>query len=157
MRPDAINEEQNRPMPIPEAPAAHGSVKQQLTDEIRAHGHAVTGSYVGRQALLLNTTGARSGRPRISPLAYSTDNGRYIVTASRGGSPTHPGWYHNLLADPMATIEVDLRRFQARASTAEGAERERLWLQHIALHPGIGEYPKMTTRIIPIVVLEPLP
>lgn len=144
-------------MPIPEQPAAYGSVKQRLIDEIREHGHAVSGGYVGRQALLLNTTGARSGGPRLSPLAYSLDNGRYIVTASKGGSPTHPGWYHNLLADPIATVEVDGRRFQARASTAEGIERERLWLQHIALHPGIGEYLKMTTRVIPIVVLEPLP
>lgn len=143
-------------MPIPEAPAAYGSVKQQLTDEIRQHGHAITGSYVGRQALLLTTTGARSGRPRLSPLAYSLDDARYIVTASRGGSPTHPGWYFNLLADPIVTIEVDLQHFQARASIAEGAERERLWLQHISLHPGIGAYPRMTERIIPIVILEPL-
>lgn len=139
------------------SPAAYGSVKQQLIDEIREHGHAATGSYVGRQALLLNTTGARSGEPRLSPLAYSVDNGRYIVTASRGGSPTHPGWYFNLLADPVATIEVGLQQFQARASTAEGPERERLWLQHVALHPGIGEYPSKTTRVIPVVVFEPLP
>ena len=144
-------------MPTPAVSASYGSVKQQLIDEIRKHGHAVTGGYVGRQALLLNTTGARSREPRLSPLAYSMDNGRYIVTASRGGSPTHPGWYFNLLADPVASIEVGLQQFQARASTAEGPERERLWLRHVALHPGIGEYPSRTTRVIPVVVLEPLP
>jgi deazaflavin-dependent oxidoreductase (nitroreductase family) len=144
-------------MLAPEVPASYGSVKQQLIDEIRKHGHAVTGSYVGRQALLLNTTGARSGEPRLSPLAYSMDNGRYVVTASRGGSPTHPGWYFNLRADPVVTIEVGLRQFQARASTAEGPERERLWLKHVALHPSIGEYPSKTTRVIPVVVLEALP
>ncbi len=143
-------------MPIPEVPAAYGSVKRQLTDEIRKHGHAVTGSYVGRQALLLATTGARSGKPRLSPLAFSMDDGRYVVTASRGGSPVHPGWYFNLVADPIVTIEVDLKRIRARASIAEGAERERLWLQHISLHPGIGVYPRMTSRVIPIVILEPL-
>ncbi len=144
-------------MPAPEVPVSNGSVKQQLIDEIRAHGHAVTGSYVGRQALILGTLGARTGTERVSPLAYSMDDGRYIVTASRGGSPIHPGWYFNLLADPIATLEVGLKQFQARASTAEGPERERLWLQHVALHPGIGEYPRKTTRIIPVVVLEPLP
>ncbi len=144
-------------MLTPEVPAAYGSVKQQLIDEIREHGHAVTGSYVGRQALLLNTRGARSGEPRLSPLAYSMDNGCYIVTASRGGAPDHPGWYYNLLADPIATIELDLKHFQVRASIADGGERERLWLQHIALHPGIGEYRTKTARIIPIVVLEALP
>ena len=91
----------------------------------------------------------------MSPLAYSVDAGRYIVTASKGGAPTHPGWYHNLLKDPIATIEVDKKKFQARASIAEGADRERLWQQHIDLHPGIGEYPKKTTRIIPVVILDP--
>ena len=143
-------------MPIPEPVPDYGSVKDQLIAEIRAHGHAVTGIYVGRQALVLTTTGARSGESRVSPLAYSTDTGRFVVTASRGGSPRHPSWYHNLVVNPIATIEVDLKRLGVRASTAEGEERERLWLQHIALHPGIGPYAGMTRRIIPVVVLEPL-
>lgn len=143
-------------MPIPEPVPDYGSVKEQLIAEIRAHGHAVTGIYVGRQALVLSTTGARSGESRVSPLAYSTDTGRFVVTASRGGSPRHPSWYHNLVVNPIATIEVDLKRIGVRASTAEGEERERLWLQHIALHPGIGPYAGMTHRIIPVVVLEPL-
>ena len=143
-------------MPIPEPVPDYGSVKDQLIAEIRAHGHAVTGIYVGRQALVLTTTGARSGESRVSPLAYSTDTGRFVVTASRGGSPRHPSWYHNLVVNPIATIEVDLKRLGVRASTAEGEERERLWLQHIALHPGIGPYAGMTHRIIPVVVLEPL-
>ena len=144
-------------MPIPEPVPDYGSVKQHLIAEIRAHGHAVTGIYVGRQALVLTTTGARSGESRVSPLAYSTDNGRFVVTASRGGSPRHPAWYHNLLANPIGTVEVDLRTIQARARVAEGEERERLWVRHIALHPGIGPYAEMTHRIIPVVVLEPLP
>ncbi len=143
-------------MPIPEPVAAYGSVKEQLIAEIRAQGHAVTGIYVGRQALVLTTTGARSGEARVSPLAYSTDAGRFVVTASRGGSPRHPAWYHNLVANPTATVEVELKRTAVRASTADGEERERLWLQHIALHPGIGPYAEMTHRVIPVVVLEPL-
>ena len=114
-------------MPIPEPVPDYGSVKEQLIAEIRAYGHAVTGIYVGRQALVLTSTGARSGEPRVSPLAYSMDAGRFVVTASRGGSPRHPAWYHNLVMNPIATIEVDLRVIQARATPAEGLERERLW------------------------------
>lgn len=144
-------------MMTPEIMAAYAAANAQLISDIREHGHATSGNWLGRQALLLTTTGAKSGDPRMSPLAYSMDGGRYVVTASKGGAPTHPGWYHNLLKDPIATIEVDQKKFQARASTAEGAERVRLWQQHIELHPGIGEYPAKTTRIIPVVILEPLP
>lgn len=143
-------------MPIPEPVPAYGSVKEQLIAEIRAHGHAVTGIYVGRQALVLTTIGTRSGEPRVSPLAYSLDRGRFVVTASRGGSPRHPSWYLNLVAHPIVTIEVDGQAIQARATTIEGPERERLWAQHIALHPGIGPYAAMTSREIPIVVLAPI-
>lgn len=141
----------------PEVMAAWAAANAQLVKDIREQGHATSGNWLGRQALLLTTTGAKSGQERMSPLAYSTDGGRYIVTASKGGAPTHPGWYHNLLKDPVATVEVDLKKFKARASTAEGDERERLWLQHIALHPGIGEYPAKTTRVIPVVILDPIP
>ncbi|MEO8470150.1 MAG: nitroreductase/quinone reductase family protein [Chloroflexota bacterium] len=141
-------------MPIPEPVAAYGSVKEQLIAEIRAYGHAVTGIYVGRQALVLTTTGARSGEPRVSPLAYSLDSGRFVVTASRGGSPQHPSWYLNLVAHPIVTIEVDGKAIEARATIAQAPERERLWAQHIALHPGIGPYAEMTSREIPVVVLE---
>ena len=140
----------------PEVMAAYAAANEKLISDIREYGHATSGNWLGRQILLLTTTGAKSGELRMSPLAYSVDAGRYIVTASKGGAPTHPGWYHNLLKDPIATIEVDKKKFQARASIAEGADRERLWQQHIELHPGIGEYPRKTTRIIPVVILDPL-
>lgn len=125
-----------------------------MTDEIREHGHPITGWFAGGQVLLLNTVGTKSGAPRIAQLAYTRDGDRYIVTASKGGAPTHPGWYHNLVADPIATIEVNREEFKAQASVAEGGERHRLWDQHVAVHTGIGEYPKKTTRVIPVVVLE---
>ena len=140
----------------PEVMAAYAAANEKLISDIREYGHATSGNWLGRLALLLTTTGAKSGELRMSPLAYSVDAGRYIVTASKGGAPTHPGWYHNLLKDPIATIEVDKKKFQARVSIAEGADRERLWQQHIELHPGIGEYPRKTTRIIPVVILDPL-
>ncbi|MGN6359865.1 MAG: nitroreductase/quinone reductase family protein, partial [Thermomicrobiales bacterium] len=68
--------------------------------EFRANGGQVGGRYTGRPILLLTTTGAKSGLPRITPLNYSTDGDRFVVIASKGGSPTHPDWYHNLVANP---------------------------------------------------------
>ena len=73
-----------------------------LTEEIRQYGHATSGWFVGQQVMLLTTTGARSGVARTVPLAYSRDGDAYVVTASKGGAPTHPAWYYNLLADPTA-------------------------------------------------------
>ena len=125
-----------------------------LTQEIREHGHAVTGWFVGQQVLLLTTTGAKSGNARTTPLAYSRDGDAYIVVGSKSGAPTHPAWYFNLLADPTVTVEANLEKFQAHATVAEGAERQRLWDQHVALHVGIGEYPKKTDRVIPVIVLQ---
>lgn len=136
--------------------AAYLAARQLLVDEIREHGHAVTGSYVGRQALVLTTTGARSGRQRITPLAYSMDEGRFIVTATKGGAPEHPSWFHNLVAHPEATVEVDRRTIPVRASVAEGDVYERLWSRHVSVHPVIAEYPGRTTRVIPVVILEPI-
>ena len=140
------------PEPVPE-PDYH-EMTRVLMAEIRESGHPMTGWFVGRDVFLLTTTGARSGEPRTIPLAYSRDGDRFVVTASKGGAPTNPAWYFNLLADPTATIEVDLETIKVRATTAEGAERQRLWDQHVAIHFGIGEYPKLTDRIIPVVVLE---
>ena len=140
------------PEPVP-APDYH-EMTRILTAEIREHGHATTGWFAGRDVFLLTTTGARSGEARTIPLAFSRDGEAYVVTASKGGAPTHPAWYFNLLKDPLATIEVDLETIQVRARVAEGAERQRLWDQHVAIHTGIGEYPKVTDRIIPVVVLE---
>ncbi len=143
------------PEPVPE-PDYH-EMTRILMAEIREYGHPKTGWFVGRDVLLLTTTGARSGEPRTIPLAYSRDGDRFVVTASKGGAPTNPGWYFNLVADPTATVEVDLETIKVHATTAEGAERQRLWDQHVAIHVGIGEYPKLTDRIIPVVVLERIP
>lgn len=107
--------------------------------------------------LLLTTTGAKSGELRTSPLAYSRDGDRFVVLASKGGAPTNPAWYHNVLANPLVTVEVDDDRFQARAIVTEGEERERLFDQHAALMPGFAEYRKKTIRQIPVIVLDRLP
>ena len=95
------------PEPVPE-PDYH-EMTRILTAEIREYGHATTGWFVGRDVFLLTTTGAKSGEPRTIPLAYSRDGETYVVTASKGGAPTHPAWYFNLLADPTATIKSTWR------------------------------------------------
>jgi deazaflavin-dependent oxidoreductase (nitroreductase family) len=108
--------------------------------------------------LLLTTTGARSGEPRTTPVAYSTDGDRFIILASKGGAPTNPAWYFNLVAHPTVTVELgtgqSLERFQARATVAEGQERERLFAHHAGLMPGFADYQEKTTRQIPVIILE---
>jgi deazaflavin-dependent oxidoreductase (nitroreductase family) len=104
----------------------------------------------------LTTSGARTGREHVTPLNFSRDGDRYIVMASKGGSPTHPDWYHNLLAEPIATVEADGERFTARARTSEGAERERLLRVHSSAMPFFGAYERQVKRRqIPVIVLEP--
>jgi deazaflavin-dependent oxidoreductase (nitroreductase family) len=126
-----------------------------LIEDLRAHdGTATTGRFAGRVLLLLTTTGAKSGLPRTIPLAFTRDGDRYVIIASKGGSPTHPDWYHNLVANPTVTLEVGGETFLARARVAEGEERERLYAAQAALMPGFAEYQRKATRQIPVVVLE---
>lgn len=125
---------------------------QTIIETFRANGGKVPG---WNQLLLLTTTGAKSGAQRTSPIAYSTDGDRIVIAASKGGAPTHPSWYSNLLANPIVTVELDSERYQARATVeAGGAERDRLYAHHAELMPGFAEYEKKTTRKIPVVLLE---
>ncbi len=125
-----------------------------LIAEYRANGGKVTGPFAGSPLLLLTTTGAKSGRPRTTPIVYTTDGERLIVIASKGGAPSHPDWYHNLVTHPEVTVELGNEQFQARASVAEGQERERLYNLQAALMPGFAEYQQKTSRQIPVVILE---
>jgi deazaflavin-dependent oxidoreductase (nitroreductase family) len=105
--------------------------------------------------LLLTTTGARSGRTRINPLNYSRDGDRYVVMASKGGAPTHPDWYHNLVAQPIVTVEADGEEFTARAQVSDGAERQRLLKIHTSAMPFFGAYERsVKRRQIPVIALE---
>lgn len=126
-----------------------------MIDEFRAKGgRGVTHPYRD-QLLLLTVKGAKSGRTMTVPLAYHMDGGRYVVAASKGGAPTHPAWYHNLVAHREATIEVGTESFRVRATPLRrGPERDRLYEEHSRQMPGFGDYPKKTERIIPVVVLE---
>jgi deazaflavin-dependent oxidoreductase (nitroreductase family) len=108
--------------------------------------------------LLLTTTGRRSGEKFIFPLIYGTTGDSYVIVASKGGAPEHPGWYRNLVADPLVDVQAGDKRFRARARTTSGDERTRLWNQMAALFPPYTEYQqKAPGREIPVVVLDPLP
>lgn len=108
-------------------------------------------------ALLLTTTGRKSGERYIFPLFYGeTGEGGYIVVASKGGAPQHPGWYRNLVAHPEVEVQVGTKKMRARARTASGAERARLWQKALLFWPPYADYQTKTEREIPVVVLDPV-
>jgi deazaflavin-dependent oxidoreductase (nitroreductase family) len=108
----------------------------------------------GAPILILTTTGRLSGEPRVKPLIFGEDDGRYVVVASKGGAKHHPDWYLNLSADPEVHVQVKADRFRAQARTAEGDERERLWQRMAEIWPAYDDYRQKTDREIPVVVLE---
>lgn len=124
-----------------------------IMEEFHANGGKVGGRFAGTDILILTTTGRKSGQMRWHPLAYSRDGERYIIAASKGGAPTSPDWYFNLMANPSTVIEVGAEVIPVVATVAEGAERDRLYAQHAAKMPGFKDYEKNTTRTIPVVVL----
>src|SRR5437667_9783616 len=125
-----------------------------LVEEFRATGGKVSGQFVNAPLLLLTTIGAKSGQARIAPVVYTTDGDHLIIIASKGGAPTHPDWYHNLVASPTVTVEVGSERFQAQAETAEGEERERLFNQMGAKMRNFADYQRNTGRQLAVVGLK---
>ena len=132
----------------------HNNFNQQIIAEFRANGGKVGGPFEGGTILLLTTTGAKSGQSRTNPLVYVTDGDNIAIIASKAGAPTNPDWYHNLVANPIVTIERGTEQFQERATIAAEPERTRLYDQMVAKMPGFAEYQRNTTRQIPVVVLE---
>jgi deazaflavin-dependent oxidoreductase (nitroreductase family) len=108
----------------------------------------------GTTILLLTTTGHKSGEERTTPLIHRTDGDSWVIVASKGGSPDHPGWYKNLEANPEATIQVKGEVIPVRAETAQGDERERLWRLMTEDWPAYEDYQQKTDREIPVVVLR---
>ena len=127
---------------------------RQVIEDFRAKGGKAGGQWADRPLLLLTTTGRKSGKPYTTPVMYLRDGERFAVFATHGGSPTHPDWYHNLVADPTVTVEVGSETFDARASTAPSAERDQLYARQAKLYPQFAEYEQRTTRKIPVVILE---
>ena len=126
-----------------------------LIADFRANaGHATSGPFLGKDLLLLTTTGAKSGVKHTTPLVYTRDGDRIIIIASKGGADTHPSWYHNIVANPIVTIEVDDKKFEARGTVANASERRRLYDAHAVINPGFLEYELKTSRTIPVIELE---
>src|SRR5450755_8926 len=108
----------------------------------------------GSTILLLTTIGRKSGEKRTTPLIYAADGDRYVIIASKGGAPDNPGWYENLAKTPDVELQVKDEVFAARARTAQGEERARLWKKANEVWPHYDEYATKTKREIPVVVLE---
>jgi deazaflavin-dependent oxidoreductase (nitroreductase family) len=127
---------------------------QGVISEFRANQGKVGGQLANMPVLLLTMTGAKSGRTLTRPLVYTTDGDRLVVIASFAGAPKSPAWYHNLVANPVATIELGSERFQVRAAVTAGEERQRLFNRQAEQMPIFADYQKKTTRQIPVLVLQ---
>jgi len=127
-----------------------------LMADIRANGRPKSGYFEGKPVMVLTTTGAKSGQPREAVITFSRAGDDYVVVGSKSGEPEDPAWFTNLRVNPDVTVEADGKKFRARATVAEGADRDALWDSHVAEHPQFGDYPSKTTRVIPIARLHPL-
>lgn len=123
--------------------------------DFRANGGQLSGDMTGLPVLLLTTIGRRSGAEHTTPLGYIEHGGAYVVAASAGGAPSNPDWYHNLVADPTASIEVGTREHQAIARTATSDLRAELFDALATSLPGLADYARSAGREIPVVVLTP--
>jgi deazaflavin-dependent oxidoreductase (nitroreductase family) len=127
-----------------------------IVEEFRANQGRVGGRFEGKTLLLLHTRGAKSQQERINPVAYVQDGDRFIVIASKGGAPTNPDWYYNILADPAVTVEVGTEKFQARAAVAEEPERTHLYNKMVEMMSSFDDYRRKTKRVIPVIILTPI-
>ena len=126
---------------------------QKIIEEFRANEGRVGGPFEGAPLLLLHTTGAKSGKERISPMMYLNEDGHTYVFASKAGADVNPAWYHNLVAHPEVTVEVGTETRQATAAEVDRAERDRIYARQAELYPGFAEYEAKTDRVIPVVEL----
>ena len=125
---------------------------RRIIEEFRANGGNVGGQFAGVPLLLLTTTGAKSGEPRISPLAYLSEGGHIYVFAGNRGAPTNPGWYHNLVAHPAVTVELGTEKFGARAIVVDSAEAIRLGSIQVQKIPALAAL--QATRKVPVILLD---
>ena len=122
--------------------------------EFRANEGRVGGQFAGAPLLLLHSTGARSGQERVNPVMYQAVGDDWAVFASKAGAPDNPDWYHNLKANPEATIEVGTDTIEVKARVLEPEERAPIWEEQKARYPGFADYEAKTARVIPVVLLE---
>ena len=127
---------------------------KKIIEEFRANEGRVGGHFENMTLLLLHTTGAKSGLPRLNPAACTEDRDRFVIIASKGGADSHPDWYYNVIANPNVTIEVGTEKYDAVATVEEEPERTRLYDQMAGQYPGFDEYRQKTSRIIPVITLK---
>jgi deazaflavin-dependent oxidoreductase (nitroreductase family) len=120
-----------------------------VVDEFRANEGRVNG-FNGADVLLLTTTGAKSGQPRLTPLAYFMIDGKLIIVGSKGGFDRHPDWVHNLRASTHAHVEVGMTDYDVVARELPSVERDDTYPKVVALQPGFGDYQAKTSRVIPL-------
>lgn len=130
----------------------HEDWNASIIKEFRENGGKVA-AFGQQPLLLLHTTGARSGEPRVKPLAYLAEGDRLYVFASMGGRPTNPAWYHNLLADPKVRVELGDETFDAVATEITGAQRDEVYARQAAFNANFAGYQERTTRVIPVIAL----
>ncbi|TQM64828.1 nitroreductase family deazaflavin-dependent oxidoreductase [Humibacillus xanthopallidus] len=124
-----------------------------IIEEFRANGGKVGGNFEGAPLLLLHSTGAKSGLPRVSPMMYQAVDGGWAVFASYAGLDVHPAWYHNLKANPEASIEVGTDTIDVTARELAPDERTPVWEEQKRRYPGFAGYEKKTDRVIPVMLL----
>jgi deazaflavin-dependent oxidoreductase (nitroreductase family) len=127
---------------------------RKIIEEFRANAGKVGGYFAGAPMVLIHHVGARTGIERVSPLVYLRDGDDMVIAATKGGSPTHPSWYHNLKAHPRITVEVGTNSFPVEAIEATGPERDDLWRRLVGMRPGFAEYEKKTDRVFPMFRLK---
>jgi len=127
---------------------------QQIIEEFRSNRGKVGGQFEGAPLLLLHTTGAKSGAERVNPVMYQQVGDDLAVFASKAGAPSNPDWYHNLVTNPRASVEVGEERYDVDSRVAEGQERNRIWEAQKSAYPGFADYERQTTRTIPVVILR---
>jgi len=129
---------------------------QTVIEEFRANEGKVGGQFATVPMLLLHTRGAKSGQPRVNPLAYIDDGEQLVIVASFAGAPNDPPWYYNLVANPEVGVEVGSEEFRATATIVEEPERSGLYEKIAAALPAFTEYQNKTTRTIPVIALTRL-
>jgi len=136
------------------APDEGSDYNTEIIKEFRANQGRVGGPWAGTTLILVHHIGARSGVERVTPLGCSAQpDGRFVIVASSGGSPTHPNWYHNIKAHPKITVEVGAQTFTVLADELTGAARAELWPKLVAEYPTLGEHQARTTRQFPVFML----
>jgi deazaflavin-dependent oxidoreductase (nitroreductase family) len=125
-----------------------------IVDEFRANRGKVGGPFEGATLLLLTTTGAKSGQPRLAPLAYLTIDQKMIIVGSKAGADTNPDWVHNVRANPRAHIEVGTDAYDVTVRELPSEERDATYPKVVELAPGFGEYQAKTSRVIPLFELQ---